>query len=204
MLIVTALSIEAESLIAAISAKEVKRYGGKYPLYHGGAYDILVCGLGKERARQQLSTYLKDRKTQYILNAGGVGILDSTLQKGSLYEVREVCSEDAEEVLQLRPFSDLPALRCVSVEQAVRDAERRERIFHRSGAGIVDMECLFLAEVAAEHALPFSAIKVSCDFADADTEADYRRHIRDGMALLSDYLFGCCGIVNKEKTIKRS
>ncbi|MDD4960636.1 MAG: hypothetical protein PHX07_00175 [Candidatus Marinimicrobia bacterium] len=195
MLIVTALSIEAESLLAELQAEEGCRFGGKYPLYHGGAHDILVCGLGKERAERCLREYLESRRPERILNAGGAGILDPALQRGQICAISEVCSENAEQVLRLHPLNGPGALRCVSVEKAVTDPRRREAIFRKTRAGIVDMECLFLAGLAAEQSIPFSAIKVTSDFADNNVEGDFRKHIREGMKLLTHYLLQDSGMI---------
>lgn len=188
MLIITALAIEAESLIAALQAEEQCRFEGKGRLYRGSGQEILICGPGKQRAERSLRKYLEICRPERIVNAGGAGILDPALQPGRICGISELCSENAEGVLRLRPLTGLSALRCVSVEKAVRDVPRREALFRKTRAGIVDMECLFLAGVAAEQSIPFSAIKVTSDFADAAVEGDFRKHIREGMKLLTDYL----------------
>ncbi|MDD3966309.1 MAG: hypothetical protein WC372_06260 [Candidatus Neomarinimicrobiota bacterium] len=201
MLIITALAIEAESLIAALQAEEECRLEGKSRLYRGGAHDILVCGPGKERAEGCLCAYLKTRRPELIVNAGGAGILDPALQTGQVYTISEVCSENTDKCLLLPPLSGLPVLRCVSAEKAVSDVQRRERIFRKTAAGIVDMECLFLARIAAKQTIPFSALKVTSDFADATLEADFRKHIREGMKLLTDCLLQGSGMIKPSQII---
>jgi nucleoside phosphorylase len=57
------------------------------------------------------------------------------------------------------------------------------------------MECLFLAGLAAEQSIPFSAIKVTSDFADNNVEGDFRKHIREGMKLLTHYLLQDSGMI---------
>jgi adenosylhomocysteine nucleosidase len=165
--VVAALSFEARTLGAAARRAD-------------GITLIRISGVGQDRARHAAKDLIASG-ADALMSWGTAGALDSSVGCGSILLATEVISYDAASRSQTHLSTSLlwrkriraalgqdalaverPLLTCSTL---VATPPEKEKLFRRTGAAAVDMESAAVAEVAAEHGLPFVAIRVIIDTA---------------------------------------
>lgn len=117
-----------------------------------------------------------------VLNAGFAGALNPSLDVNDIVLVEQFVSENDEPAGRpsLRQVLDIEAwckegryakATCLTVDEPLRDRAECLRLRARTGADIVDMEGLYLSEVADRHGVAFASTKVISDFADGAANA---------------------------------
>ncbi len=185
MVIVSALEVEIAPILRALKARKAVQYGKRTALFSAGDHDLLVCGVGPRPAEQTLRSYLKDHRPDHILNIGTAGILAPGIGLREVFGIRQCAGDRGSAPLELVPWGAFPSAVCVSVGRPLNDEGEREALRLRTGAQLVDMECMTLAEIAGECRLGMSALKVTSDHADSRTREVFMEHLDRTADLLS-------------------
>ena len=171
--VVAALASEARALGPSLPR------GGTIPLSElallGGGSLLAVSGIGRAAAEAGAQA-LVEAGVSALITFGMAGGLDPALQPGSVVLPREVISPEGKRYAACQSWRERVAsavspLRAVTEGNLLTSAyaidtpAEKAAAFHRTGAVAVDMESAAVAEVAAQHNLPFIAARVIVDTA---------------------------------------
>jgi adenosylhomocysteine nucleosidase len=171
--VVAALASEARALGPSMPR------GGTIPLSElaalGAGSLLAVSGIGRAAADAAARTLI-DAGVSALLTFGLAGGLDPALKAGSVVIANEVISADgirypANQAWRERVAAAIGSLRAVSEgavltsPHAIETAADKAAAFRATGAAAVDMESAAVAAVAADHKLPFIAVRVIVDTA---------------------------------------
>jgi adenosylhomocysteine nucleosidase len=155
---------------------------------------VAVTGMGPAAASTGAAALIQAGATA-LASFGLAGGLDPALEAGVVLLPAEVISSGGTRVVTNEKWRDCVTLavsacarvrsgRLLTTSQAVASVADKAALFRATGAAAVDMESLAVGEVAAEHALPFIAVRVIVDSA-ADvlpravtTAADRHGHLQ--------------------------
>jgi adenosylhomocysteine nucleosidase len=139
-----------------------------------------VSGIGCARA-EVTARALIDAGAGALVSFGMAGGLDPKLEAGAICVPSEVISSDGARFLTAQDwarrvgasvFGSVTGGRLLTSMQTIATPEHKARAFLETGAGLVDMESLGVARIAATHGVPFIAVRVIVDTAaDALPEA---------------------------------
>ncbi len=156
----------------------------------------LVTGLGMNRTRTALESYLRTRSPSILVFTGTAGQLDPRLKMGDVVFPRRWClqtGECFESDPELVAFLSQRGVRIsgagVTVRIPVIKKQDRERLHRSRGASICDMESAAVLEVARRHGVPAVAPKVVSDTAETGI-LGFRREFEANVTRLSRYLDG--------------
>jgi nucleoside phosphorylase len=171
--VVTALASEARALGPSLPR------GGTIPLSElallGGGSLLAVSGIGRAAA-EAAARALIESGVSALITFGMAGGLDPALKPGSVVLPRELISSEGKRYAACQSWregvaSAVSPLRAVTEGNLLTSAyaidtpAEKAAAFHRTGAVAVDMESAAVAEVAAQHNLPFIAARVIVDTA---------------------------------------
>ena len=136
---------------------------------------LAVSGIGRVAA-DAAARRLIDAGATALIAFGLAGGLDPALKSGSVVIPREVISADgirylAHQAWRERVAAAISSLRAVNEgamltsAHAINTAADKAAAFRATGAAAVDMESAAIAAVAADHELPFIAVRVIVDTA---------------------------------------
>ncbi|MCY3774796.1 MAG: hypothetical protein OXH11_02320 [Candidatus Aminicenantes bacterium] len=161
----------------------------------------LVTGLGMNRTRAALESYLGTRSPSILVFTGTAGQLDPGLKMGDVVFPERWCLQtggcfesDPALVAFLRERGVRVSGAGVTVRIPVIKKQDRERLHRSRGASICDMESAAVLEVARSHGVPAVAPKVVSDTAETGI-LGFRREFEANVARLSQYLDGLLRIV---------
>ncbi len=178
--IVSALKAEAQPLLDFLGEAAVSCLD-EGTLYAYERIHVLRVGVGGTQASETLRTYLGWYEPAFVLNIGLAGALHTALLPQQVVRILTVVNEESAQSMPL-PFhaklKHLQPARLLTVNQPVTDEARRESLWHRFQADLVDMEAFHLARVCRSYSLPFYAVKAVSDFAGKDTAAQFRSHYK--------------------------
>jgi len=170
---VAALASEARALGPSLPR------GGTIPLSElallGGGSLLAVSGIGRVAA-ERAARALVEAGVSALVTFGMAGGLDPALKPGSVVLPRALISPEGKrysvnESWRERVAAAVSPLRSVSEgilltsAYAIDTPAEKAAAFHGTGATAVDMESAAVAEVAAQHHLPFIAARVIVDTA---------------------------------------
>jgi adenosylhomocysteine nucleosidase len=179
--VVAALAFEARSLGSCR-----RRTIG--PCVLGDGSLLCVSGVGTENAARAAQK-LVAAGAQALLSWGVAGALDPALDVGAVLlpaEVLRPTGASASAPMQryptsrtwrervvaaLQPHAPVSAGALLTSALAVAEAQLKARLFQDTGAVAVDMESAAVAQVAAEHQLPFITLRVIVDTASVSLPA---------------------------------
>jgi adenosylhomocysteine nucleosidase len=171
--VVAALASEARALGPSLPR------GGAIPLNElallGGGSLLAVSGIGRDAA-EAAARALVEAGVSALITFGMAGGLDPALKAGSVVLPRELISPEGKRYAACQSWRERVAasispLRAVTQGNLLTSAyaidtpAEKAAAFHRTGAAAVDMESAAVAEVAAQHNLPFIAVRVIVDTA---------------------------------------
>ena len=145
-----------------------------------GSVALLAAGMGRG-GDKTFSDAIHNLQPEAVVNVGIAGALDKKHPAGSTWAVQEwrdplhphattAHSDPAllEKVLRTLKQASIPCKRAiaVTVDEPLYDVNIRDRIRSGSGAHLVEMEGSVWAQLAAEHRVPFTAVRVISDHAD--------------------------------------
>jgi len=127
---------------------------------------FVVSGGGTTEGARKAALHLVKHGARALLSFGFAGGLDPTLRPGDVLVPRLVLGAD-------REFSADPNLlewlgganvaRLLGDGNVVADAAQKRKLWQQTGAAAIDLESGALAEVAAQHSLPFAVLRAVCD-----------------------------------------
>ena len=165
--IVSALKSEIAPLLQRVPVNEKRILAGG-SLYISERIHFLRTGIGSRKTREVCTLYLNRFRPGEIINIGFSGKLDASLSIGQIYPVSTFQAEGKSPIAPAAG-KPVPGVSLLSVEKAVTSTRVRDKLHRESGAGIVDMEAYYLAEICAENGTPFSCFKIISDDADQNT-----------------------------------
>lgn len=170
---VAALASEARAL-----GPSLPRGGGAIPLSElallGGGSLLAVSGIGSAAA-EAAARALVEAGVSALVTFGMAGGLDPALKPGSVVLPRELISPAGRRYAACQSWRERVAASIspqavtegslLTSAYAIDTPAEKAAAFHRTGAAAVDMESAAVAEVAAQHNLPFIAARVIVDTA---------------------------------------
>jgi hopanoid-associated phosphorylase len=133
------------------------------------------AGIGAAAARKASSALIAEGCTA-LLSLGMAGGLDPDLKAGDVVIARRIVGADgrsfATEETWRKSLLEVVAGDRVSIapiadsESVVTSVEAKQELRRRTGAAVVDMESMGVAEVAAEASVPFLALRAVADSAE--------------------------------------
>lgn len=153
--------------------------GGTIPLSElallGGGSLLAVSGIGRAAA-ERAAQALVEAGVSALVTFGMAGGLDPALKPGSIVLPRELISPEGKRyavseswrervVAAISPLREVSEGILLTSTYAIDTPAEKAAAFHRTGAAAVDMESAAVAEVAAQHHLPFIAARVIVDTA---------------------------------------
>ncbi len=171
--VVAALASEARALGPSMPR------GGDPPLSElaslGEGSLLALSGMGRAAATASAQA-LVDAGVSALMTFGMAGGLDPLLETGSVVIPCEVLSDDGaryaacrawrEQVAaSLAPLCTVTQGSLLTSTQAIETPADKAAAFHATGAAAVDMESAAVAQIAAQHDLPFIAVRVIVDSA---------------------------------------
>jgi adenosylhomocysteine nucleosidase len=184
--IVFAVPIEAEAFARA-ATDEVEMEAAGLTFHEGrvGAARVAWCvaGVGREAARRAARLLVDGHRPRLIVSAGFAGGLDPTLARGAVVEPALVRGElpTSEPLPLVAPGQAGGAI--VTVDRIVRTPTEKASLAAATGAAVVDMETLAVAEAAHEAGLPCRSIRVISDAAGDELPPDVTRLIAPQSAM---------------------
>jgi hopanoid-associated phosphorylase len=141
----------------------------------GGGSLLAVSGIGRAAA-EAAARSLVEAGVSALITFGMAGGLDPALKPGSVVLPGEVISPEGKHYVACRSWRERVAAAvsplCTVTEgnlltsaYAIDTPAEKAAAFHRTGAAAADMESSAVAEVAAQHNLPFIAARVIVDTA---------------------------------------
>ena len=161
---------------------------------------LLVAGVGR-RGDENFSAAIRDLRPLAVINVGIAGGLHRKYPAGSTWVVEEWRHQvhphspagRADATLSTKVANTLKetGIACgkgiaVTVDEPLHDAEERDHIRIGSSAHLVEMEGAEWATIAAEHRVPFAAVRVISDPADRPLPAPRSKAARRAWLLRDD------------------
>lgn len=176
--IVFALPIEADAFERLATDRTELRGGG--PVVHegtvaGARVAWCVGGVGRERAARAARLLLDGHRPEVLVSAGFAGGLDPTLARGSVVRVSAVCGHDGKGVIRLAGEGGRIL---ATVDHIARTPAEKQSLADGTGAAVVDMETLAVAQLAHEARLPCHTVRVISDAAGDELPVDLGRLIK--------------------------
>lgn len=176
--IVFAVPIEADAFArAATDVVEVEAAGLTFHEGNVGGVRVAWCvaGVGREAARRAARLLIDGHRPRLLVSAGFAGGLDPALSRGAVVEPARVRGESETAALLPLAAAGQGNGTLVTVDRIVRTPVEKAALAAATGAAVVDMETLAVAEVAAEAGLPCRSIRVISDAAGDELPPDVTR-----------------------------
>lgn len=170
--VVAALAAEARALGRSASAARASGSFGNLKILSDGSL-VAVSGMGAKAAAIAAHSLI-EAGVASLMTFGVAGGLDPRLSAGTLLLPELIVSQDGRRLStseswrrQLRSTLGEKALAGTLFTSAlpVDSVDAKSRAFAQTGAFAVDMESFAVAEVAAEHRIPFVAVRAIVDTA---------------------------------------
>lgn len=179
--IVFAVPIEADAFARA-AADVVETEAAGITVHEGrvaGSHVAwCVAGVGRKAARRAARLVIDGHRPRLLVSAGFAGGLDPAVPRGAVVEPAIVRGEaTAIDPLQLASAGK-GGCTIVTVDRIVRTPAEKAVLAAATGAALVDMETLAVAEVALEAGLSCRAIRVISDAAGDELPSDITRLAR--------------------------
>ena len=128
--------------------------------------------MGLEAARIAAEELVAEGATA-IINAGVCGGLHNRVERGAVYRISTVITEELKAAVNVGVGMGLKKL--VSVETPLYEADRKRELARQYD--LVDMEGYAVARVCESHEIPCVLLKGVTDFGDAQASAEIKAHI---------------------------
>ena len=162
---------EAAPFLARAQASPLR--DERFPCHHftmGNEMEgiVLICGMGKEKARQGTETLYREHRVVCIVNPGISGALRTGIAPGEIFAVSRVRDGDDPEKgvwsSTLLESVDLPVATLVTFEKPVFDQEKKQQAARYGD--LVDMEGVAVVRACLDLGVSSYLIKGVSDFAD--------------------------------------
>ena len=157
---------------------------------------VKVAGeMGLEAARIAAEELIEAGATT-IINAGVCAALHKRVERGSVYRISTVITEELKAAVNVGVGLGLKKL--VSVEEPLYQADRKRELARQYD--LVDMEGYAVARVCETHQIPCILLKGVTDFGDAKAKEDIQTHIAPVSETVADaILFVLDGMKSRSK-----
>jgi len=176
--IVFAIPIEADAFARAVTdVVEMEAAGLTFSEGKVGAVRVTWCvaGVGREAAQRAARLIIDGHRPRRLVSAGFAGGLDPALARGAVVEPGSVRGESETSIPLQLAAAGPGGGRIVTVDRIVRTPAEKAALAAATGATVVDMETLAVAEVAREAGLPCLSIRVISDAAGDELPPDVTR-----------------------------
>ncbi len=133
----------------------------------------VICGMGMEAARVATEELIAKHEITTVINAGVCGALINRIERGAVYRVSMVSTEELKAAVNVGIGIGLKRL--VTVDEAVFDPARKKEL--STYGELVDMEGYAVARVCEAHDIPCILIKGVTDFGDGNGKEDIQTHM---------------------------
>ncbi len=184
--IVFAVPIEADAFArAATDVVEMEAAGFRFSEGQVGGVRVAWCvaGVGREAARRAARLLIDGPRPRLIGSAGFAGGLDPAVARGAVVEPASVRGESNTSALLRLAAAGQGNGTIVTVDRIVRTPPDKAALAAATGAAVVDMETLAVAEVTAEAGLPCRSIRVISDAASDELPPDVTRLVAPQSAM---------------------
>ncbi len=147
----------------------------------------VISGMGMEAARVATEKLIREHGCTSVINAGVCGALNNRLQRGAVYRVSMVSTENLNAAVNVGLGLGLKKL--VTVEEPVFQPERKREL-SRYG-DLVDMEGYAVARICEENNVPCIMIKGVTDFGDHNGKEDIQKHIDPVSETVAEAILMC-------------
>ncbi len=160
-----------------------------------------VSGIGCAGA-ESTARALIDAGAGALVSFGLAGGLDPSLQAGAICVPSEVISADGARFATAQAWArrvsasvqgSVAGGKLLTSAQAIATLEDKARAYRDTGAGLVDMESLGVARIAAMHGMPFIAVRVIVDTAADVLPAAVAAASRDGQVRIGRLIRALAG-----------
>jgi adenosylhomocysteine nucleosidase len=146
--------------------------------WRGDPLRLIRTGVGPEKARAGLTSFLGSHPCRGIVSTGYAGGLQEGYRLGDILVPAEVQSIPPLPEIRLRPDPRLREAvleaahsgpwqvhtsRMITTNRVISSREEKERLGREYDAGSVEMESAVIAEVATNRSIPFVAVRVVLD-----------------------------------------
>ncbi len=147
----------------------------------------VISGMGMEAARIATEQLIEEHGCTTVINAGVCGALHNRLERGAVYRVSMVSTENLKTAVNVGVGIGLKKL--VTVEEPVFQPERKRELSKQGD--LVDMEGYAVARVCEEHNVPCIMIKGVTDFGDHNGKEDIQKHIDPVSQTVAEAIMMC-------------
>jgi adenosylhomocysteine nucleosidase len=171
--------------------------------HNGNQVILLETGIGSKQAAGAVQSLLQTHKVDCLINFGSAGMIDESLNVGDPFLVNEITDAESsktistncqisEAICQFFTDQQIKYTRGHLITSPVPVASRsaRSRLAEKYNGGAVDMEAFAIARIAAEEGIPFAAIKMISDRANAMTRLQYWKNIPQVDRQLGKLMYG--------------
>lgn len=141
-----------------------------------------------------------NRKQKLVLNIGCCGVLSSNLSVGELVIVDKISGDSGGKIIDIeseyqelaRKFAvqeKIPIVSLCTSKKPIVDNNIKENINRDKNSDIVDMEALYIYQLASECNIPFISFKVISDYADSETIDKVMEYSHKWSKILGDRVF---------------
>jgi len=155
----------------------------------------VISGMGMEAARVATEKLIREHGCTAVINAGVCGALNNRLERGGVYRVSMVSTENLKTAVNVGVGLGLKKL--VTVEEPVFQPDRKREL--SKYGDLVDMEGYAVARVCEEHSVPCIMLKGVTDFGDHSGKEDIQKHIDPVSQTVADAIFKCLEKVQPKK-----
>ncbi len=147
----------------------------------------VISGMGMEAARVATEELIQKHGCTSVINAGVCGALHNRLERGGVYRVSMVSTENLKTAVNVGLGIGLKKL--VTVEEPVFQPDRKREL--SKNGDLVDMEGYAVARVCEEHSVPCILIKGVTDFGDHNGKEDIQKHIYPVSETVAEAIIMC-------------
>lgn len=188
--IIAALKSELQPLFDFYSPQnKIKMAGGT--LYQANDVNLFRCGIGKETAQKSFELYVNNISTKGVINIGLSGALSENCKSGEIFLINEIWSQNKSVVFypELMTIPGLAKARLLTVDAAVFDSTKRDELFEKYKAELVDMEAYYLAEICKRKNIPLYSVKIASDNADEQAKQQFMANYKKLAVQLSKRIY---------------
>jgi 4-hydroxybenzoate polyprenyltransferase len=146
----------------------------------------VISGMGMEAARLATEELVEKHHCTTVINAGVCGALNNRLERGAVYRVSMVSTEELKAAVNVGIGIGLKRL--VTVDEPVFQSERKKEL--SKYGELVDMEGYAVARVCEAHNIPCIMVKGVTDFGDGVGKNDIQMHIAPVSETVAEAVFG--------------
>lgn len=147
--------------------------------------EIRITGMGPERARQAVESWLRESRPMMVLNAGFAGGLNPALPAGTVL----FATEHPDWARRLRAAGAVPG-RFTTTTQILRTAGEKAELRRATGADAVDMESEAVAGACRAAGVSVAIVRAISDAAADDLPLDFPAFLREDGSLDLLHLMG--------------